>query len=146
MRRTVIPCDGTGHISTYLRRSHSSAEVASRDSLAVTESQQNSQMTTETEGCAGRNASLSAGRIMPAAANKRQMTLTATAFLRRFFLHLLPKGFVRIRHFGFLANRLRASHLLLSRRLPAPCSATELRVRTPRPALRGCLSLALPTL
>jgi Putative transposase len=38
------------------------------------------------------------------------MTLAATEFLRRFFLHVLPKGFVRIRHFGFLANRFRASH------------------------------------
>ena len=34
-----------------------------------------------------------------------QMTLASTEFLRRFFLHVLPKGFVRIRHFGFLANR-----------------------------------------
>jgi hypothetical protein len=33
------------------------------------------------------------------------MTLGATEFLRRFFLHVLPRGFVRIRHFGFLANR-----------------------------------------
>ena len=32
------------------------------------------------------------------------------ALLRRFFLHVLAKGFVRIRHFGFLANRFRASH------------------------------------
>jgi len=61
---------------------------------------------------------------------QRQMTLTATEFLRRFFLHVLPKGFVRIRHFGFLANRFRASHLLLSRRLLASSSATELRVGT----------------
>jgi hypothetical protein len=43
-----------------------------------------------------------------------QMTLAATEFLRRFFLHVLPKGFVRIRHFGFLANRFRASRLALS--------------------------------
>ena len=34
-----------------------------------------------------------------------QMTLAATEFLRRFFLHVLPKGFVRIRQFGFLVNR-----------------------------------------
>ena len=61
---------------------------------------------------------------------QRQMTLTATEFLRRFFLHVLPKGFVRIRHFGFLTNRFRASHLLLSRRLLASSSATELRVGT----------------
>jgi hypothetical protein len=36
-----------------------------------------------------------------------QMTLAATEFLRRFFLHVLPKGFVRIRQFGFLVNRAR---------------------------------------
>src|SRR5881296_1540977 len=46
-----------------------------------------------------------------------QMTLAATEFLRRFFLHVLPRGFVRIRHFGFLANRFRASRLALSRQL-----------------------------
>jgi hypothetical protein len=43
--------------------------------------------------------------------------LVATEFLRRFFLHVLPRGFVRIRHFGFLANRFRASRLALSRQL-----------------------------
>src|SRR6202049_4920947 len=42
---------------------------------------------------------------------KRKMTLSAQEFLRRFFLHVLPRGFVRIRSFGFLANRRRA-HLL----------------------------------
>jgi hypothetical protein len=39
------------------------------------------------------------------------MTLSRDEFLRRFLLHLLPKGFVRIRHFGFLANRRRAALL-----------------------------------
>ena len=37
----------------------------------------------------------------------KKMTVGATEFLRRFFQHVLPKGFVRIRHFGFLANRQR---------------------------------------
>ena len=46
-----------------------------------------------------------------------KMTLGANEFLRRFFLHVLPRGFVRIRHFGFLANRFRASRLALSRQL-----------------------------
>src|ERR1019366_9488987 len=46
-----------------------------------------------------------------------KMTLAATEFLRRFFLHVLPRGFVRIRHFGFLANRFRTSRLALSRQL-----------------------------
>ena len=34
------------------------------------------------------------------------MTLEAVEFLRRFLLHVLPAGFVRIRHYGFLANRV----------------------------------------
>ncbi len=40
---------------------------------------------------------------------KRLMTLPVDEFLRRFLLHLLPRGFVRIRNFGFLANRRRAN-------------------------------------
>ena len=41
------------------------------------------------------------------------MTLEVDEFLRRFLLHLLPPGFVRIRNFGFLANRKRAALLPL---------------------------------
>lgn len=47
----------------------------------------------------------------------RIMTLPAAEFLRRFFLHVLPRGFVRIRHFGFLANRHRSTRLDRCRRL-----------------------------
>jgi hypothetical protein len=42
---------------------------------------------------------------------QKLMSLSRDEFLRRFLLHLLPKGFVRIRHFGFLANRRRAALL-----------------------------------
>lgn len=48
---------------------------------------------------------------------KKLMTLPVDEFLRRFLLHLLPRGFVRIRNFGFLANRRRASLLPLCRQL-----------------------------
>ena len=44
---------------------------------------------------------------------QRLMTLAVEEFLRRFLLHLLPPGFVRIRHFGFLAHRRRAALLPL---------------------------------
>jgi len=44
---------------------------------------------------------------------QKVMTVSHHEFLRRFLLHLLPKGFVRIRHFGFLANRRRATLLPL---------------------------------
>ena len=39
------------------------------------------------------------------------MTLDATEFIRRFLLHVLPRAFVRIRQFGFLANRARGKKL-----------------------------------
>lgn len=39
------------------------------------------------------------------------MTLTKTEFLRRFELHLLPKGFVKIRHTGFLRNRFKSERI-----------------------------------
>jgi hypothetical protein len=42
---------------------------------------------------------------------QKLMALSLDEFLRRFLLHLLPKGFVRIRHFGFLASRRRAQLL-----------------------------------
>jgi hypothetical protein len=44
---------------------------------------------------------------------QKSMTLSLDEFLRRFLLHLLPQGFVRIRNFGFLANRRRATLLPL---------------------------------
>ena len=54
------------------------------------------------------------------------MTLDAVEFIRRFLLHVLPSGFVRIRHFGFLANRKRAEKLALCRSLlPARQTAAE---------------------
>jgi hypothetical protein len=48
---------------------------------------------------------------------QRKMTLTAHEFLRRFLLHILPSGFVRIRHFGFLANRNRQLRVSVCRQL-----------------------------
>jgi hypothetical protein len=50
---------------------------------------------------------------------QRKMTVVAAEFIRRFLLHVLPKGFVRIRHFGFMANSQRSALLQLCRRLLA---------------------------
>jgi len=44
---------------------------------------------------------------------QKLLPLSVDEFLRRFLLHLLPQGFVRIRNFGFLANRRRAATLPL---------------------------------
>jgi hypothetical protein len=74
---------------------------------------------------------------------KRVMSLPADEFLRRFLLHLLPRGFVRIRNFGFLANRQRTRLLPLCFRLlrgsadhtRQPVTAPE---STPTQALPRC--------
>jgi hypothetical protein len=48
---------------------------------------------------------------------QKTMTLKAIEFIRRFLLHVLPAGFVRIRHYGFLANRVCREKLELCRAL-----------------------------
>jgi hypothetical protein len=47
----------------------------------------------------------------------RVMTVSPDEFMRRFLLHVLPKGFVRIRHFGVLANHCRSASIDLCRKL-----------------------------
>jgi Putative transposase/Transposase zinc-binding domain len=47
----------------------------------------------------------------------RTMTVSAEEFIRRFLLHILPKGFVRIRHFGVMANYRRSESIDLCRKL-----------------------------
>ena len=67
--------------------------------------------------------SLSAGKVRfrwkdyAHGSNQRTMELSAGEFIRRFLLHVIPRGFVRVRHYGFLANRLRAKKLELVRNL-----------------------------
>jgi hypothetical protein len=67
--------------------------------------------------------------------SRKSMTLAAEEFIRRFLLHVLPNGFMRIRHFGFLANRSKKQSLSRCRQLlgvsapqanPARKSALEL--------------------
>jgi putative transposase/transposase-like zinc-binding protein len=62
------------------------------------------------------------------------MTVSADEFLRRFLIHVLPRGLVRIRHFGLFANRRRSASLLRCRFLlslpvppyqPAPSAQTR---------------------
>jgi len=47
----------------------------------------------------------------------RTTTVEAVEFIRRFLLHVLPKGFMRIRHYGFLASRCKRENLLKCRQL-----------------------------
>jgi len=55
----------------------------------------------------------------------RKMTLVAEEFLRRFVQHVLPRGFVRIRQYGFLANRNQTAHLNLIRQILSVTPTTE---------------------
>jgi hypothetical protein len=66
---------------------------------------------------------------------QKAMTLDAVEFMRRFLLHVLPRGFVKIRHFGYLANRERKRTLKLCSTLlsfalaSTPCVPTDVLPR-----------------
>src|SRR5271157_2101915 len=68
------------------------------------------------------------------------MTLDAVEFIRRFLLHVLPPGFVKIRHFGLLANRNRRPALALCRLHLNPAAAETTAILTPlqQQALHRC--------
>src|SRR5207247_8084206 len=76
------------------------------------------------------------------------MTLAAEEFLRRFLLHVVPSGFMRIRHFGLLANRHRAAKLAQCRALlgtvppptTPPAPPPPVATAPPRPGPHRCPS------
>jgi len=55
----------------------------------------------------------------------KTMTLSAAEFIRRFLLHVLPSGFHRIRHYGFLSNGNRRDSLALARSLLSPARPAQ---------------------
>jgi hypothetical protein len=71
------------------------------------------------------------------------MTLATDAFIRRFLLHILPRGFHRIRHYGLLAGSARKDCLALARQLlevaPPPDDGVAIQEPTdPRPPCPCC--------
>lgn len=69
------------------------------------------------------------------ASKNKVMELSTDEFLRRFSLHILPKGFVRIRHYGFLANNCRSQRVSLIRSLlPADSTPAPGQISPPQPA------------
>lgn len=60
-----------------------------------------------------------------AGSKQKVMTVSAEEFLRRFLIHVLPKGLVRIRHFGLFANRRRAASLLRCREVLGALSSPQ---------------------
>ncbi len=72
----------------------------------------------------------------------RTMTLSADEFIRRFLLHVLPKGFHRIRHDGLLASASRKANVVRARALlavpPAAEPAEPIEPPDPRPPCPCC--------
>ena len=76
---------------------------------------------------------------------QKVMALDGVEFIRRFLQHVVPSGFVRIRHFGFLANRFRAEKLKLCRQLlqnasssPAMPASSSVRASDAPPERHRC--------
>ena len=61
----------------------------------------------------------------------KEMALAAPEFLRRFLLHVVPRGFMRIRHYGLTANRHRQEKLQRCRELPGVEPAAPLSTDSP---------------
>jgi hypothetical protein len=66
---------------------------------------------------------------------KKLLTLKMTEFIRRFLLHVLPKGFKRIRYYGFLSNRIRSKSLSLCFSL---LKKSENKARKPKQLKSAC--------
>jgi len=71
------------------------------------------------------------------------MTLATHEFIRRFLMHVLPKGLHRIRHYGLFANANRAENLARMRELldmtePEPETSNATAPETPEPLVRRC--------
>jgi hypothetical protein len=81
---------------------------------------------------------------------RRNMTVDAHEFIRRFLLHVLPNRFMRVRYYGFLANRYRAEKLQLCRtrigvpETPPPDPTEELNWADLFQSLTGVDPLACP--
>jgi hypothetical protein len=73
----------------------------------------------------------------------KTMTLEATEFIRRFLLHVLPSGFVRIRHYGFLANRVCGEKLAQCRALLGVGTTPEPVAADPTAEPKGPVALPL---
>jgi hypothetical protein len=73
---------------------------------------------------------------------KKIMKLEGVEFLRRFLMHVLPSGFMRIRHFGFLANCVRQVRVSLVRqllKLTGTLPKVNQVIKAPEPEEQSCL-------
>jgi hypothetical protein len=61
---------------------------------------------------------------------EKVMVLTASEFMRRFLLHILPPGFTKIRHYGFLASAVKSTKLALCKKLTGAEVAVRVKLST----------------
>jgi len=115
------PFGGPEHVLHYLARYTHRVAISNHRILAVSDSQ----VTFRWKDYVHHN-------------KQRTMTLRCEEFLRRFLLHLLPKGFPRIRYFGWLSNRRRNNLLPLCRLLLTQIPPTTPGAPTGEPTLWLC--------
>jgi hypothetical protein len=94
------PFGGAAHVYRYLGRYTHRVAISNRRLISLNEDRVTFSYKDYADGARG-----------------KQMTLDAEEFIRRFLLHVLPKGFVRIRHYGLLAGRNVDTKLAKCRRL-----------------------------
>jgi hypothetical protein len=94
------PFGGPGQVLKYLARYTHRVAISNRRLIEQGNGQVSFRYTDYADGHSG-----------------KVMTLSSTEFIRRFLMHTLPSGFVRIRYYGFLANRYRNERLEKCRRL-----------------------------
>ena len=124
------PFGGPDHVLHYLARYTHRVAISNHRLIAF----ENDQVTFRWKDYAHRN-------------KKRKMTVSADEFLRRFLLHVLPRGFVRIRFFGFLANRRRADLLPRCRQLLAQQATESAQSNaSTEPACGPCPKCSIPML
>jgi putative transposase/transposase-like zinc-binding protein len=75
---------------------------------------------------------------------QKTMALDGVEFIRRFLLHVVPSGFMRIRHFGFLAHTHRAQKLELCRRLLNVGQASDMEPAAQPATDQGTIKAAVP--
>jgi len=102
------PFGGPQQVLKYLARYTHRVAISNRRLLALKDGTVSFQWTDYTHGN-----------------SPRVMSLEAVEFIRRFLLHVLPTGFMRIRYYGFSANRLRNTKLALARELIAQTSGSH---------------------
>ncbi|HKD02173.1 MAG TPA: IS91 family transposase [Terriglobales bacterium] len=135
------PCSSPAQVLDYLGRYTQRVALSNNRILAVAETVEGPQVTFSYQDRKHGN-------------RARTMTLQADEFIRRFLLHILPRGFMRIRHFGFLANRSRQLKLDRCRKLldlqppppPARKSARQLMLEVTGLDLALCPACHLGTL